>query len=92
MASADRPPEGGRDALSAEPEAAPAKPRRERARQVAAFLFGGLTVLFAVLNLDEVDVNWIVGTWETPLILVIAVSVVVGAAAGYLLARRRGDG
>jgi uncharacterized integral membrane protein len=48
--------------------------------------------LFAVLNLDEVKVSWIVATSETPLIIVISLSVIVGAAIGWLLARRRAAG
>ena len=51
-----------------------------------------LVALFAVLNLDEVEVNWIIGTFNTPLIVVIAVSVLLGAALGYLAARRRTGG
>jgi len=47
----------------------------------------GLGVAFALVNLDEVEVNWIVGTWDTPLIIVIAISILVGAALGYLAAR-----
>jgi len=39
-----------------------AKSRRERAGQIFTFALGGLAVLFAVLNLDQVKVNWIVGT------------------------------
>jgi uncharacterized integral membrane protein len=68
----------------------PARRRREQARTVAAFGLGGLGALFAVLNVDEVDVNWILGTWSTPLIVVIALSMVIGAGLGYLVARRRG--
>ena len=63
--------------------------RRERARPVVAAVLGGLAVLFAVLNFDEVDVNWLFGTWQTPLIVVIVVSFVLGGGAGFLLARRR---
>jgi uncharacterized integral membrane protein len=70
----------------------PARARREQVRTVAAFGLGGLGALFAVLNLDEVDVNWILGTWSTPLIIVIAISMVIGAGLGYLVARRRGAG
>lgn len=55
---------------------------------VAGLTLAGLGVVFAVLNLDEVSVNWIIGTWDTPLIIVIAISVLVGAALGYLAARR----
>jgi uncharacterized integral membrane protein len=45
---------------------------------------------FAVANVDEVDVNWVLGTWSTPLIVVIALSMVIGAGLGYLVSRRRG--
>jgi uncharacterized integral membrane protein len=59
-------------------------------RQIAALGLGGVGVAFAVLNLDEVEVNWLLGTWQTPLIVVIALSMVIGAGLGYLAARRRG--
>ena len=58
-------------------------------RQIAGLVLAGLGVAFAALNLDEVDVNWILGTWETPLIIVIALSMLVGGALGFLAARRR---
>ena len=41
---------------------------------------GSLAVVFGVLNLDEVDVNWIFGTFSTPLIVVIVVCLLLGAA------------
>ena len=74
------------------PGRAPAKSRRERTSQIVTFTLGGLVALFAVLNLDQVDVNWIVGTWKTPLIVVIALSLLLGSALGYFLARRRARG
>ena len=37
-----------------------------------------LMTLFAVFNLKDVKVNWIFGTTETPLIIVIVVSLLVG--------------
>jgi uncharacterized integral membrane protein len=55
-------------------------------------VLGGLGGVFAVLNLDEVGVNWIVGTWDTPLIIVIAISVLVGAGLGFLVGRRGSSG
>jgi uncharacterized integral membrane protein len=64
--------------------------RRERARALAMFGLGGLAVLFAVLNFDKVDVNWLLGTWSTPLIVVIALSFLLGAGVGLLVGRRRG--
>ena len=60
-------------------------------RQIAALGLGALGVAFAVANLDEVKVNWILGTWRTPLIVVLALSMVVGAGLGLLVSRRRRD-
>ena len=59
-------------------------------RQIAALGLAALGGVFAIANLDEVKVNWILGTWSTPLIVVIALSMIVGAALGFLVARRRG--
>ncbi len=58
-------------------------------RQVAMLGLVGLGGVFAALNLDDVEVNWILGTWDTPLIIVIAISTLFGAGLGYLAARRR---
>jgi uncharacterized integral membrane protein len=58
-------------------------------RQLAALGLAGVGVAFAALNFDEVEVNWILGTWDTPLIVVIALSMIVGAALGLLVSRRR---
>jgi uncharacterized integral membrane protein len=63
--------------------------RKEQARQWLGFAGGVLVTLFAVLNLDEVKVNWIVGSRQTPLIVVIVLSLLVGLGLGYLFARRR---
>jgi uncharacterized integral membrane protein len=73
----------------------PARPPRrrsrgERARLVAAFVSGALAVLFAVLNLNPVPVDWIIGVRWTPLIVVILVSVLLGAVIGFTVSRRRG--
>ena len=53
-------------------------------------VLAGVGGVFAALNLDEVDVNWILGTWSTPLIVVIALSMLIGAGLGILVSRRRG--
>ena len=58
-------------------------------RQIGALVLAGAGVAFAVANLDEVKVNWLLGNWRTPLIVVIAISMLVGAALGYLVSRRR---
>ncbi len=41
-------------------------------------MLGGLAIVFAVINRHEVRVNWLLGTWETPLIVVIAVAFLAG--------------
>jgi uncharacterized integral membrane protein len=53
-------------------------PRRERARLVAGLILGGLGLAFALVNLRSVKVDWIVGSAHSPLILVVAVSVLIG--------------
>jgi uncharacterized integral membrane protein len=72
----------------APPPRTPKRTRGERVRETLAFVLGALVVLFAVLNLDTVAVNWIIATWLTPLIVVIVVSLLIGAALGYVVARR----
>jgi len=58
-------------------------------RQIGALVLAGAGVAFAAVNLDEVKVNWVLGNWRTPLIVVIAVSMLIGAALGFLVSRRR---
>jgi uncharacterized integral membrane protein len=67
----------------------PGRNRRAQARQIGALVLGALGAAFALLNLDKVEVNWIIGTFSTPLIVVIAASILVGAALGLLVGRRR---
>ncbi len=83
-------PDSAKKPVSAEGRP-PARGRRERARTIGALGLGGLGAAFAVLNVDEVDVNWVLGTWSTPLIIVIALSILIGAALGFLVGRRRGS-
>ena len=59
-------------------------------RQIGALVLGGSGIAFALANLDEVKVNWLLGNWRTPLIVVIALSMLAGAALGFLVSRRRG--
>jgi uncharacterized integral membrane protein len=52
--------------------------RRETARTAGLVVLAVLMTLFAVLNVKEVEVNWIFGKSEMPLIIVIVVSLLVG--------------
>ena len=67
-------------------------PRRERARLIAGVGLGGLGLVFALINLSDVKVDWIVGSAHSPLILVIVVSVLIGVAidrVAVIRARKR---
>ena len=58
-------------------------------RQIAGLALAAVGIVFAVVNFDQVKVNWILGTWKTPLIVVIALSIVIGAGLGLVIARGR---
>lgn len=67
----------------------PAGSRGAQARLIAAGIAIALIVVFAILNLGKVKVDWIVGSSHTSLTIVIAVSFLLGALTGGLLIRRR---
>jgi len=54
-------------------------------RLIVAFALGALAVVFAVLNLDEVNVHWIIGVWRTPLIVA---CLLLGTLIGWIVASR----
>ena len=66
------------------------KPARntQRMRIGAAAGLGALVTVFAVLNIDEVDVNWVFGTVSTPLIVVILLCIAAGMAIDRALVHR----
>jgi uncharacterized integral membrane protein len=66
----------------------PKRSRREQARTAGMVVLAVVITLFAVLNLESVKVNWIFGTGEVPLIVVIVVSVLFGIVLTYLVDRR----
>jgi uncharacterized integral membrane protein len=66
--------------------------RAEIARTLALVLLAVLATLFAVLNLNDVKVNWVFGSGRAPLIIVIVVSLLAGIVLSYFadrLARKR---
>ena len=62
--------------------------RRERTRTVAFIILAVLITLFAVFNLERVEVSWIVGTGHAPLIVVIVISLLVGGVLTHFAERR----
>lgn len=70
----------------------PARRPRERVRTAGLIVLAVAMTLFAVLNVKEVEVNWIFGKSNTPLIVVIVVSLLVGVLLTHfaeLRSRRR---
>ena len=68
----------------------PPRSARERSRTIALVALAILITLFAVLNLDEVKVDWIVGSGHAPLIIVIVISMLIGIALSHFSRRRSG--
>jgi lipopolysaccharide assembly protein A len=62
--------------------------RSDQAKLIVAGVLGALIVVFALANADEVEVDWLVTTAQTPLIVVIVVSFLAGAVTGALALRR----
>ena len=66
----------------------------ELVRLGLAAVAGALVLAFIVLNTQQVSVDWIVTTTETPLIVVILISLVVGGilvAAAFAKRKRSAD-
>jgi len=67
------------------------RPRRrasDRARGAGIILLVVVMTVFAVLNLKDVEVNWIIGSGRAPLIIVIVISLLVGIVVTYFAERR----
>ena len=64
--------------------------KRERARTAVLVVLAIVMTLFAAKNTDEIKVDWIVGSGKAPVIIVIVVSVLVGAVLSYFADRRVG--
>jgi uncharacterized integral membrane protein len=61
--------------------------RGETARAGAVAVLTVLITLFAVLNLKQVKVDWIFGSGNAPLIVVIVLSLLVGIVLTHFLER-----
>ncbi|HTR89365.1 MAG TPA: LapA family protein [Solirubrobacteraceae bacterium] len=71
----------------------PERPRRgtrETARTAVLVILAALITAFAVQNTGSVRVKWILGSGEAPLIVVIVISLLVGALITYLAMLRSG--
>ena len=78
--------------MSTNPEKSAGRSSRDNARTGAIVVLAVVVTLFAVLNTESVEVNWIFGSGHAPLIVVIVISVLVGIVLTYMaerLSRRR---
>lgn len=69
--------------------------RRQRARVAVAAIIAAVVTAFALLNLNDVRVHWLIATNQTPLIVVIVLAFALGVLVDRLLvvrARRRRRG
>jgi uncharacterized integral membrane protein len=66
----------------------PQKRRDLTSKTVAAFAVAILLIAFGLSNRNDVPIDWLVGTTDTPLIVVIVVSALLGAFIGGLVVRR----
>tara|TARA_R110002167_G_scaffold237941_2_gene443052 strand:+ start:531 stop:743 length:213 start_codon:yes stop_codon:yes gene_type:complete len=63
--------------------------RPKHLRLIVAASLGGLLLLFALQNMAEVDLTLLFWTFRVKRILLIAVSVLIGMAIGWLLVPSR---
>ena len=66
----------------------PPKARDLKSKTIAALAVAVLLIAFGLSNRNDVPIDWLVGTTDTPLIVVIVVSAVLGALIGGLAVRR----
>jgi uncharacterized integral membrane protein len=67
----------------------PPKERDLRSKTIAAVAVAVLLIAFGLSNRNDVPIDWLVGTTDTPLIIVIVVSAVLGAVIGGAAVRGR---
>lgn len=59
--------------------------RSVNVKLIVVGVIAAVLVLFALLNTHEVGVDFVFNTWSAPMILVIAISALFGAAIGFLV-------
>ena len=67
----------------------PPKARDLKSKTIAAVAVAVLLIAFGLSNRNDVPIDWLVGTTDTPLIIVIVVSAVLGAIIGGATVRGR---
>ena len=65
------------------------KGRDIKSKTIAALAVAILLIAFGLSNRDDVPIDWLVGTTDTPLIIVVVVSAGLGAILGAAAVRGR---
>ncbi len=78
----------GATSASTDTPSKPKRSNRELARTTGLVTLAVLMTLFAVFNLEKVEVSWIFGKGQAPLIVVIVLSVLVGVVFTHFAERR----
>jgi uncharacterized integral membrane protein len=63
--------------------------RRFGAAQITVAVVAIILLVFALVNLDDVPIDFVVDTVNTPLILVIVICAALGFVLGWFVGRRR---
>jgi uncharacterized integral membrane protein len=81
--------------MAAQPPQEKDRPAQARRRSSKELVRTGVVVvlaiyftLFAVLNLNDVQVDWVFGSGRAPLIIVIVISLLIGIVLTYFVERR----
>ena len=73
---------------STETRLEPAQSRSITRKQATTGVTLVVVIVFALINLQNVTMHWIIGTTHTPFIILVAVCVLIGLGVGFLLGRR----
>ena len=81
-------PEVGRSGRASRPSAAGKPDRKLEAKTLAAIGVAVLLILFAVVNSQKVEVDFLVANTHTPLVVALVVATLLGFVLGNLTRRR----
>ena len=65
--------------------------RRVGARQIIVTVIAIVLLVFALVNLEDANIDFVVGDVTIPLVLVIVICAVLGFVIGWFVGRRKTD-
>jgi uncharacterized integral membrane protein len=70
------------------PPAAAEHSRRDRARLIGGVVVAVVALAFILSNTQKVKIHWVLGTTQTPMIIALAVTLLLGIGLGWFAARQ----